>query len=123
MQPSTTAFRPYPLRGIWSSSRVGDWVPSPIVIDRPPYIAFEGAEGCGKSTQAARLAAEIGAVLTRETGGTEIGAALREAIAATQVRYVDGPLPGVTISCGIAAYPDCSHYMRSHIGSLMSHSL
>ena len=32
---------------------------------------------------------------------------LREAIAATQVRYVDGPLPGVTISCGIAAYPDC----------------
>jgi dTMP kinase len=48
-----------------------------IVSDRPPYIAFEGAEGCGKSTQAARLAARIGAVLTRETGGTEIGARLR----------------------------------------------
>jgi dTMP kinase len=47
------------------------------VSDRPPYIAFEGAEGCGKSTQAARLAGRIGAVLTRETGGTEIGARLR----------------------------------------------
>lgn len=30
---------------------------------------------------------------------------LRDAIAATQVRYVDGILPGVTISAGVAAYP------------------
>ncbi|RLE25796.1 MAG: dTMP kinase, partial [Actinobacteria bacterium] len=36
--------------------------PSP---NRPTYIAFEGAEGCGKSTQAARLARDIGALLTR----------------------------------------------------------
>ena len=43
----------------------------------PCYIAFEGAEGCGKSTQAARLAAELGAVLTRETGGTTIGERIR----------------------------------------------
>lgn len=42
------------------------------------YIALEGAEGCGKSTQAARLAAELDAVLTRETGGTEIGRRIRE---------------------------------------------
>ena len=53
--------------------------------DRPAYIAFEGAEGCGKSTQAARLAASIGAVLTRETGGTEIGARLREILHDTSV--------------------------------------
>jgi len=43
----------------------------------PRYFAFEGAEGCGKSTQAARLAATLDAVLTRETGGTDIGARLR----------------------------------------------
>jgi dTMP kinase len=63
-----------------------EWVPSPVVSDRPPYIAFEGAEGCGKSTQAARLAASIGAVLTRETGGTDIGARLRALLHDTSVQ-------------------------------------
>jgi dTMP kinase len=59
------------------------------VTDRPPYIAFEGAEGCGKSTQAARLAAAIGAVLTRETGGTEIGARLRALLHDTTIEHLD----------------------------------
>jgi len=49
------------------------------------YIALEGAEGCGKSTQAARLAAALGAVLTRETGGTPIGARIREILHDTSV--------------------------------------
>ena len=57
--------------------------------ERPPYIAFEGAEGCGKSTQAARLADAIGAVLTRETGGTDIGARLREILHDTSVHNLD----------------------------------
>jgi len=42
------------------------------------YVAFEGAEGCGKSTHAARLAVALDAVLTRETGGTAIGRRLRD---------------------------------------------
>ncbi len=51
----------------------------------PRYIAFEGAEGCGKSTQAARYATSIDAVLTRETGGTPIGARLREILHDTSI--------------------------------------
>lgn len=53
--------------------------------DRPAYIAFEGAEGCGKSTQAARLAATIDAVATRETGGTAVGARIRDILHDTTV--------------------------------------
>lgn len=41
------------------------------------YIAFEGGEGSGKSTQASRLAARLDAVLTREPGATPLGAELR----------------------------------------------
>ena len=48
------------------------------VVTSARYIAFEGAEGCGKSTQAAHYAEAIDAVLTRETGGTSIGERLRE---------------------------------------------
>ena len=44
----------------------------------PLYIVLEGAEGCGKSTQAALLAEALGAVLTRETGGTDVGRRLRQ---------------------------------------------
>lgn len=40
-------------------------------------MAFEGGEACGKSTQAARLAARLDAVLTREPGGTTLGEMLR----------------------------------------------
>ncbi len=44
------------------------------------FIAFEGGEGSGKSTQARRIAQARGALLTRQPGGTEIGAAVRELV-------------------------------------------
>jgi len=55
----------------------------------PFYIVLEGSEGCGKSTHAQRLAAALGAVATRETGGTPIGERLRAILHDTTVLDLD----------------------------------
>ena len=47
---------------------------------RALYIALEGGEAAGKSTQAARLADSLGAVLTREPGGTDLGRSIRSLV-------------------------------------------
>lgn len=49
-----------------------------------PFCTFEGIEGSGKSTQAARFAALFGerALLTREPGGTDLGRGVREVLLA-----------------------------------------
>ncbi|HYF45097.1 MAG TPA: dTMP kinase [Acidimicrobiales bacterium] len=44
------------------------------------FIALEGGDGCGKSTQARLLAEAIGARLTREPGGTPAGERMREIV-------------------------------------------
>ena len=49
-------------------------------MTRGRYIAFEGLEGCGKSTHVTRLATALNGITTREPGGTSIGASLRAAM-------------------------------------------
>ncbi|MFN0092145.1 MAG: dTMP kinase [Acidimicrobiales bacterium] len=46
-------------------------------LGRPRFLVLEGVDGSGKSTHAARLALELGALLTHEPGGTDLGARLR----------------------------------------------
>lgn len=44
------------------------------------YVAFEGIDAAGKSTQAGLLAHRLDAVLTREPGGTPLGVQLRAVV-------------------------------------------
>lgn len=44
------------------------------------FIAFEGGDASGKTTQARRVAARLGAVFTREPGGTPLGETLRSLV-------------------------------------------
>ena len=44
------------------------------------FIAVEGADGTGKSTQARLLADRLGALFTREPGGTELGERIRDLV-------------------------------------------
>lgn len=62
------------------------------------------------SETACRFGGEEFAVLVPEADlerTVAVAEDLREAIAATQVRYLDGPLPRITISAGVSAYPVC----------------
>lgn len=53
------------------------------------WIAFEGGEGSGKSTQAALLASSLSAVLTREPGGTVVGQRIRSVLLDPDVASLD----------------------------------
>jgi dTMP kinase len=71
---------------------------------RPPYIAFEGAEGSGKSTQARRLADSLGAVLTQETGGTAIGRQLRAILHDTDHEHLDARAEALIVAADRAQH-------------------
>jgi dTMP kinase len=64
-----------------------------------PFITLEGIEGCGKSTQARRLAGAIGpsALLTQEPGGTLLGRGIRDLLLSPQHR-------GMTPICELLLY-------------------
>lgn len=47
---------------------------------RGRLVAVEGVDGCGKSTQARRLADALGALATAEPGATALGATLRRLV-------------------------------------------
>jgi len=70
------------------------------------YIALEGAEGTGKSTHAARLATHLGALLTRETGGTDIGARVRTILHDTSLTHLSHRAEALLIAADRAQHID-----------------
>jgi dTMP kinase len=76
------------------------------VTEAGRYIALEGAEGCGKSTHAARLAATLDAVLTRETGGTAIGRRIREILHDTSVSNLSDHAEALLVAADRAQHID-----------------
>lgn len=50
------------------------------MVRRGRFVVLEGGEGSGKSTQARLLADHLGAVLTREPGGTALGEQIRSVL-------------------------------------------
>ena len=70
------------------------------------YIALEGAEGTGKSTHAARLATHLGALLTRETGGTDIGVRIRAILHDTSLTHLSHRAEALLIAADRAQHID-----------------
>jgi dTMP kinase len=70
----------------------------------PRYIALEGSEGCGKSTQAELLARSLGAVLTQETGGTPVGQRLRSILHDVAVTDLDDRAEALIIAADRAQH-------------------
>lgn len=73
------------------------------------FIAFEGGDGAGKSTQSAALAKALEAegrtvVLTREPGGTPIGEKLRSLVLDGSNGHIDGRTEALIFAASRAAH-------------------
>lgn len=78
-----------------SSGYSGPMATAPVYPNRGVFIAFEGGEGAGKSTQAERLSQRLQdrgheVLLTREPGGTEVGNALRSILLNPETGAING---------------------------------
>ena len=75
------------------------------------FVAFEGGDGCGKSTQARRVAAARGAHFTFEPGDSPLGADLRRWL-------LDASAPMSPETEALLMLSDRSHHVRSVIEPL-----
>lgn len=73
-------------------------------MTRGTFIAFEGGEASGKSTQAARFAAARGALLAREPGGTPLGERVRDLFLDRATGHVDGRAEALLVAAARAQH-------------------
>ena len=74
----------------------------------PRFVAFEGIDGCGKSTQAKRVASAVGARYTFEPGDTPLGATLRQ-------RLLDATEPMTPATEALLMLADRGHHLHALI--------
>lgn len=79
------------------------------------FVAFEGGEGSGKSTQARRVADAHDALLTRQPGGTEIGASIRELLLSTDTEGLSVRAEALLMAADRAQHVD--ELIRPTLGS------
>ncbi|HKH87535.1 MAG TPA: dTMP kinase [Acidimicrobiales bacterium] len=86
---------------------------------RGRLIALEGGEGAGKSTQASRLAAAIGAQITREPGGSRLGERVRQLLLDPEASEAAGRIdPRAELMLMLAARAQhVSELIRPHLES------
>lgn len=77
-------------------------------MSRGRFIAFEGIDGSGKTTQARRIAEEYSALFTFEPGDSDLGTILRAAL-------LDASLPMGTTTEALLMLADRSHHVASVI--------
>lgn len=68
------------------------------------FVVFEGGEGCGKSTQAERLATALDAVLTREPGATAVGERIRDLVLGPGTGMLDARAEALLIAADRAQH-------------------
>jgi dTMP kinase len=73
-------------------------------VTRGRFVAFEGGEASGKSTQAARFAARRGALLTREPGGTALGERVRAIFLDPSTGDLDGRVEALLVAAARAQH-------------------
>lgn len=84
-------------------------------LQRGRLVAFEGGEGSGKSTQASLLAAAIGAVLTREPGGTDMGERVRALLLEPSLDALDPRAEALLMAAARAQH--VAHLIEPTLGS------
>jgi dTMP kinase len=68
------------------------------------FVVLEGGEASGKSTQASLLAARLGAVLTREPGGTALGEQVRSLLLDSSVGDLDARTEALLVAAARAEH-------------------
>ncbi|CAB4869327.1 unannotated protein [freshwater metagenome] len=79
----------------------------------PLFVAFEGIDGCGKSTHAKRVAKDVGARFTFEPGDTPLGVMLRQ-------RLLDASEPMSPETEALLMLADRSHHVSTVINPALA---